>query len=758
MLDGRGRNARRCRTQSADATRAAARLPAAAVAAAALLALILISLPLDLQAQAIVRGRVIDAGTGAPMVGAHVVLLDATGRRVTSVLANERGAFQLPRVRAGTFRLRAELIGRQSAQSQIFEVGDGAVREFELQLPVAPVDIPGLEVQATQQCVAREGTSQETQTVWEEARKALSIEAAVREQGLYRFDLLRYERDVDEQGRVTRENNRFFTRFTGEPFFSRPPEELAANGYHVRDGDLHNLLGPNSDVLLSDSFLDTHCFYLRRETDRPAKIGLVFEPLPGRRVTDIQGILWLDEQTAVLRTIDFSYTRMPVILPSGHYGGAAEFQRLENGAFIVRRWEIFSPITQLEEDSFREMRIAAERVVGQRSEGGEVINIIDRSGRTLEATARAVLSGLVWDSANGGPLVNAEVFLVGTALSALTDEAGRFRMGGLSPGLYSVSFRHASFQARGVVPVAASVQLVRGETTELQLAVPQSARSIITAAEAARRDSVAAGLRGLGLNQAAAALDRPPGGDARNALPVGDADRPARVDGRIVDHATGRAIANVQVRMTGTDRAATTNDAGRFRLLNVPPGHHEIVTQHMTYLPQTNPLTVLAGQNLDVTLRLATRPIELEPIAVVVRSERLLDVGFYDRRGDGASGHFITRDEIERRNTPFITDILDNLQGVRLQHTEPGRRTIRFNRGTGGCEPDLYIDDRLYRHSTPLMVSTSGGIEFRESGNKVDNFDAIPIAQLEGIEVYVGAATPVRYNNSCGVVLLWTRR
>jgi hypothetical protein len=232
-----------------------------------------------------------------------------------------------------------------------------------------------------------------------------------------------------------------------------------------------------------------------------------------------------------------------------------------------------------------------------------------------------------------------------------------------------------------------------------------------------------------------------------------------------VDHATGRAIAAVQVRIAGTDLVAITNDAGRFRLFNVPAGDHEIVTEHATYLAQSNPLTVLAGQNLDVSLRLATRPIELDPIVVTVRSERLLDVGFYDRREGGLSGHFITREDIERRNTPFITDILDDLPSVRLSFTEPGRRTIRFNREIGlnpdrraGCEPDLYIDDRIFRQSSPIMQTTASGVVFLPSGNKVDDFDALPIAQLEGIELYVGAASPVKYNNSCGVILLWTRR
>jgi hypothetical protein len=453
-------------------------------AAAAVFAVVAAGVPAALQAQAVLRGRVVDESTGAPIVGVHVLLLDADGRRVMSVLANEQGAFQLQRVRAGTFRLRAELIGRQSTQSDPFQVRDGVVRDFTLRLPVAPVDMPGLEVSATQKCVAREGTTRQTQTVWEEARKALSIESAVREQGLYRFDMVRYERDVDETGHITRENNLFFTRYTGETFVSRPPEELATNGYHVRDGDVHNLLGPNSDVLLSDPFLDTHCFYLRRDTDRPGEIGLVFEPLPGRRVTDIQGVLWLDERSAALRSLEFSYTRMPVVLPDGHYGGTAEFQRLRNGAFIVSRWEIFSPITQREELTYREMRIATERVVGTRSEGGEVINIVDRNGRTLESTSRAGLAagtaygstyaqgtivGRVIDAASGAVMPGVAVTLRNTGRRLLTREDGRFAFTQLGAGVHTLDFEFIGFASR-----SDSLRLERDDVVELEVRLAAS--------------------------------------------------------------------------------------------------------------------------------------------------------------------------------------------------------------------------------------------------------------------------------------------
>jgi hypothetical protein len=41
---------------------------------------------------------------------------------------------------------------------------------------------------------------------------------------------------------------------------------------------------------------------------------------------------------------------------------------------------------------------------------------------------------------------------------------------------------------------------------------------------------------------------------------------------------------------------------------------------------------------------------------------------------------------------------------------------------------------------------------------KISDCDAIPVARIDAVEVYVGAATPLRHRSACGVIPLWTRR
>src|SRR5690606_981255 len=86
------------------------------------------------------------------------------------------------------------------------------------------------------------------------------------------------------------------------------PDTLADHGF-VRDMDGTVIFyAPDAEVLLSDAFLNTHCFGLRETTAQGEdRVGLTFEPVPGRRVPDVRGVLWLDTEGARLRSIEYQY-------------------------------------------------------------------------------------------------------------------------------------------------------------------------------------------------------------------------------------------------------------------------------------------------------------------------------------------------------------------------------------------------------------------------------------------------------------------
>ena len=78
-----------------------------------------------LEAQ-IVRGRVVERASGAPIVGVLVSLVpDGNAAATTSVLSNERGEYAVRAGAAGRYRLDVKRIGAQRFTSEWFTLAAG---------------------------------------------------------------------------------------------------------------------------------------------------------------------------------------------------------------------------------------------------------------------------------------------------------------------------------------------------------------------------------------------------------------------------------------------------------------------------------------------------------------------------------------------------------------------------------------------------------------------------------------------------------
>jgi hypothetical protein len=213
-------------------------------------------------------------------------------------------------------------------------------------------------VTAVGRCAIGSELEPETALVWEEAQKALRAALITQEESLYRFDVLRTHRILDlSTGKEVDQHVVSDVREARSPFRSLPPEDIARDGYTRATRGRTLLYGPNTDVLLSSGFLAAHCFGLHQDAGRPGQIGLTFEPAQGRDVPEIGGVLWLDEASAELKTLEFEYRNVPRYLGSGGYSGFAEFQRLEAGHWIIRHWWLRTPGVQEEAEVVRVERI-----------------------------------------------------------------------------------------------------------------------------------------------------------------------------------------------------------------------------------------------------------------------------------------------------------------------------------------------------------------------------------------------------------------
>lgn len=311
-----------------------------------LLALVLLAAGRPLAAQA-VRGVVVDEG-GSPVPAAFVVLVDAAGRSAASALSDPAGGFVLRAGEPGTYTVRAERIGFESTVSPALRLEAGATVETRVTVSSRAVALDAIVVSGAAGCAVRARDDAAAAALWEEARKALSVSAWTEHAEPLQVVAARWQREIDRSGLfVLAERRDSIVGRLPAPFRSLPAEELAARGYRREDGDGPWYYAPDAEVLLSDSFLDTHCFRaVRGRGAARGLVGLRFEPVRGRAATDVAGTLWLDARSAELRHLEFVYRNLPRADDWPGVGGRIEFRRLPTGQWIVDRWRLRMPLVR----------------------------------------------------------------------------------------------------------------------------------------------------------------------------------------------------------------------------------------------------------------------------------------------------------------------------------------------------------------------------------------------------------------------------
>ena len=252
------------------------------------------------------------------------------------------------------------------------------------------------------------------------------------------------------------------------PFQSRPADELSETGFVQRDGRGQLYFAPDADVLLSDVFLDSHCFRLVQGDGRGESaglIGLAFEPVSTRGATvDIAGTLWLDPADSELQWLEFRYENLDPDIRSDDLGGRVEFERVPDGGWIVSEWWIRMPrVAQQRDGSTDRLRTYVE---GFREAGGLVLEV-QGVGRALGHRLTAGIEGLVRDSL-GQPLEGVRVDIVGADQQAVTDTAGWFEVFSLVEGIYQVSFVDERLSAFGFRPEPLTHAVFNGEMSYVE--------------------------------------------------------------------------------------------------------------------------------------------------------------------------------------------------------------------------------------------------------------------------------------------------
>jgi len=519
----------------------------------------------------IVRGAVVEQGSRTPVEGAMVVLMELDGRVVHRVLTDAEGGFIAEADRPGPHRIRVDRIGYESLTTDLFDVPVQGVRR-DLAVPIRPVELTGLDVEGSRRCALPREQGRATARVWEEARKALEAAAWTLSSGTYRYTLLQFVRKLDADGRRVVSERRRFVRSTAQaPYVSAPAEELVRDGFIRENPDgTMTYFAPDAEAFLSDAFLETHC--MRVGDVRDGMVGLAFEPVHGRRETEIRGTLWIEAATATLRRLEFRYVNRPADRDLGMADGQVVFGRLPNGTWVVREWSMRVPVFGTLANRARTF------VIGYEVQGGVVWRAVDRTGTTLVEATSATVSGTVVDSLGAGTAAGAVVRSTDeTEQSAetRTGDAGSFSITGLAPGALVLEVHDPSLDTLGLGPASFPVEAEAGEITTVRLRLPGigellgSACGDAAGAEASTAIVLGRVLRGGEAAGGARVRVRWLGGSAEDldaptqAVPPRPTAEPPRWR---LDPEDARSL------------LATLDDRGIFLLCGVPRGSYLVVT------------------------------------------------------------------------------------------------------------------------------------------------------------------------------------
>jgi hypothetical protein len=765
--------------------------------------------PLPLHAQTII-GELADEA-GAPVAGALVALLDNQNGDLDVYLSDSGGAFLLEAPNPGRYRIRVERIGHMAVVTPELELESGEPLSYRLQVPSQPIDLTWPAPAEEAECVADPTDDFATSRLWQEIQKALSIAVWTVEWAPLQLAITRYVRDLELGSlRVGMLDSDSWAQIGSETLASLPASELAEGGYVRQEpGGDDAYWAPDPQVLVSESFRETHCYSVRpgEVTETATWVGLAFEPIAERRLSDLRGVLWVDRATAELRRLEFWFTSLPAAVAAAEPGGRIDFLRLSTGEWIVGRWQIRLPVLTDAEDA---------ELVAIREVGVDVRAVYGPEGTLLWEEPQTGLVGTVVGRASGLPFADAAVRLAGTAYADTTDGFGRFRFDGLREGKYGATVSHADLEELGIASEPRTVEVTRGAMTEAQLAMPGPAESMaavcpnqageVAALAGMVRDSIS-GVPVPGARVEAAwsealrveadetgryrlcnlppdvelTLEAEAAGHAGHVVAIrspgsgrflrqdlqiplvseqgivtrvveAGTSGPTRIVGRVLDAVTLEPVEAVNVVFGTLGLQRLTDTEGTFVFPRVEPGSHELVLEHLAYGTRRDTVVVRGGELINVEVRMAVRPIELEPLTVTLERRPLPPKmhGFYDRM-DRGWGNFITRERIESRQPVRITQMLGDLPGVRLVHLSAGRympilrNQVRFvdGRNVEQCPPLVYLDN------IPIL----------DGAQEIDLL-VLP-HDIEAVEVYKSAGTvPAKFGGSmagCGVIVIWTR-
>jgi len=234
-----------------------------------------------------------------------------------------------------------------------------------------------------------------------------------------------------------------------------------------------------------------------------------------------------------------------------------------------------------------------------------------------------------------------------------------------------------------------------------------------------------------------------------------------RVEGRVTAAASGAPIPSAEVSVVGTNLGTRTNPEGRFALLDVPAGPHDLRILAIGYKLGTLRLVVRSDTVTTADAQLTPSVLELDAVVVTGTAgvARVREVG----------------NSIAKVNLAEVKDPPANMDQL-LQARAPGLSVMQTSgmagegaqirlRGavsvTQSNQPIVYVDgirvrSEGYRRNRPPFDDSNG---FRGANYQASPLNDISPADIDHIEIIKGSAASTLYGTeaAAGVIQIFTK-
>lgn len=191
------------------------------------------------------------------------------------------------------------------------------------------------------------------------------------------------------------------------------------------------------------------------------------------------------------------------------------------------------------------------------------------------------------------------------------------------------------------------------------------------------------------------------------------------VTGVVVDASTGLTLAGAAVEIAGTRPAGISNDQGRFLLIGVPAGSHELTVTYLGYATARQRIDVRGGDVTSVRFDLEPQALDIEGVTVV--GTRRGQAAALNQQLNAANiTQVVASDQIGRFPDANIGDAMKRVPGI-VVIQDQGEARFGLIRGT---EPRL----------NSVMVNGER-IPSAEAEVREVQLDLIPADMVSAIEV-----------------------